>query len=185
MKSYPQAVVDMLERGDMNHAYGLTIYFDTPVRFTNASHDILKDGYTYVSSSEINGIGELSRNSNLTVTELNINLDLANSATANAVYLSDIYGVRVEVKRFFIDGDDVIYSEVVWQGYVSSFADSDDEHLLTLNVSNFWGDFSSSNPWRTTPNSQQRRHPSDECFKFAAKAEEIIYWGENPTNSGD
>lgn len=183
MKAYPQAVLDMLSDGRINYAYLLTIHFDTPARFTNASFDLTDSGNTYYSSSDLNGIGELYRQTDTTVTDLAISLRMA-SATANALLLSDIYNTKVTVDRVFLDTDSaVIHREQVWAGLISSYADSDDEKTLTINVSNSFANFDSTNPWRTTPSSHKRRYPNDDCFKFAAKASEITYWGENPTNT--
>ena len=184
MKNYPQGVLDMINSGHVNHAYLMTIYFSTPVHFTNAGFDIAEGGNTYISSSELEGIGELSTSSGMVVSELQINISMINSASANAIYTSEIHNTKVLITRAFLnENNDIIHTEKVWNGLVTSYADSDDELLLTLNVSNYWASFGNSNPWRTTPNSQKRRHPNDECFKFAAKASDVVFWGENPTQS--
>jgi len=189
MKTYPQSVLDMFESGNVKYAYLLSIEFDQiTVRYTNAGFTVNYNGNDYIDSPQLNGISELSRNANMTVTELQVNLSLANNPAANAVYLSSIYNTPVNVERVFLDeNNQSIHSENVWKGKVASYADSDEDLLLTLNVSNIWADFDSSNPWRTTPSSHKRRFADDNCFKFAAKASEVVYWGENPTltDSGD
>lgn len=188
MKTYPQAVLDMIDSGFVSHAYLMTISFDAAIRFANTSFDITHDNNTYISSSELVGVSELSTGSSNLVSELQVNINILNSVTASAIYTSDIYNTKVLIERAFLnDNNEVIHTEKVWDGLVTSYADSDDELLLTLNVSNYWASFGNVNPWRTTPSSQHRRHPNDECFKFAAKASEVVYWGENPTktDSGD
>ncbi|MER2493361.1 DUF2163 domain-containing protein [Catenovulum sediminis] len=191
MKTYPQAVEDMIASGHVKHAYLLYVDFEIPLSFTNAGFDIEADGVTYYSSDILQGVDRLSKQASLTVTEIKLAFSLKNQQMVSIAFSKNWQNRNVQINRVFLgEQNEVIHNENVWKGKTTERSDSDQELLITYTAKNIFGAFETTNSWRTTLASHHRRHPTDDCFKYAHKAQEVQYWGGkgnriNKTESND
>lgn len=186
MKNYPQAITEMLESGNVKYAYLILLDFDTaPMRLALTGFNVNYGGDTYFSTPMFNGMDSLSRSSAMEVTEMNMSFSMAEQTMTAIVLNYDVEFTPVKIGRVYFDESNNIikddqfreYYEKVWSGRITSNGDDEGDGIVTTTISNIWADFENANPWRTNPESQERRHTGDNCFKFAAKAGETIYWG--------
>lgn len=182
MKSYPQAVLDMLDSGIVNYCYGLKMEFQSPILFTDAGFVVTDGGDSYTPASEFEGIEDFEKVADMEISEVVLNFSMLSGTMPAITYSDNFYQKKVSLKRFFLDDNNqVIHSEVVWKGLTKQ--SGDDESTLSIAVTNHWGAFNNSNVWRTTPASHKRRYPDDECFKYAHKAGETLLWGGEYTGA--
>lgn len=186
MKTYPAAVESLIDSGNLTITHGLKMSFSTPLLITDGGFDVDDDGDVYVVSGVLNGIGSIARESGLSVTELELSFSMVNQTIVGAIYGEPYHNTPVEIIRFFVDDDGaILHRETIWKGSISKFVDSDNSGSMTITVENIFADFEQVNSWKTTPSSHKRRYPYDDCFRFAAKASETIYWaGERIAGTG-
>ena len=177
MKTYPKAVLDMLESGIIRRAHLLSFELDTPFYFTDVGFDIEHQGKNYRSSGEFIGLDSLSRHAEMRVGEVTFSFAMSNAAITATILGTDVYKRRVSIHRAYLsENNDILHLESVWRGSVTGRSDNDKDATIQLKAASRWAEFERANAWRTTPKSHHRRYPDDDAFKHAAKAAETIYW---------
>lgn len=68
------------------------------------------------------------------------------------------------------------FYETIFEGLITSISSSDENAQLTLVTSSRWSEFDRIKSRRTTPNSQKAIYPDDDCFQYANRAQETVYW---------
>lgn len=177
MKIFPQAVLDQLRSGLVRRVHLLRFDLDNPFYFTDAGIEIEVGGITYKPSGAFKGIDSLTRHAEMRVGEVNFGFSMADRAITQTILGTDVYKRSVSIARAFLDENyQVIHVEPIWSGKVTGKSDDDSSGQVVLKVATRWAEFERVNAWRSTPISHQKRHPNDDCFKYAAKASETIYW---------
>lgn len=175
MKTFDQTTLDVIESGVIRTCHLLEINFDTPIYFCDAGFQIVDDGKTYIPE-ELTGIDEFSRNAQLEIAEMAINFSMLSGAIPALGLGQNFLGRKVTIQHAILnDNNEIVRKDIRWRGMTKRY--SDNESIASFDVVNYFGGNSSVNPWRTTPNSHKKRHPNDECFKFAKDADKIILWG--------
>lgn len=177
MKTYPPAVEAMIESGQVIVGHYVKLDFTTPLMVTDLGFDLEADSESYNATGMFQGMEELTRKAQMSVTELSMAFSMADQVIQSIVLGQSYHGTPVTIGRTFLDDNNQpLHVERIWSGRITNYSDDDKKALLNFTIKNVWFDFEMVNSWRTTLDSHQRRYPGDRCFKYAAKAAETIYW---------
>ncbi|WP_165311055.1 DUF2163 domain-containing protein [Vibrio ziniensis] len=178
MKVFPSEVLIMLQSRLISYSYLLRFELETVFAFTSAGHDIEHDGITYQADGTFQGLDSLSRHAEMRVAEVKFGFSMANQAVMSVILGSNVMKRRITIERAYLNREtgEVMFVEQVWSGTVVGKSDDDGNSQIQLTAASRWSQFERTNTWRTTPHSHKKRYSDDECFKYAAKASETIYW---------
>lgn len=177
MKSFDPKIDAQISAGNVKRAWLLKIHTSAPILRTNASFEIDDNGELYLNSSDLIGLDDLSQKAEITNESTTITFALNSPITA-AAYNNELTMKKVSLFRAWLDTDNsVIEKKLKWSGQIKSYSDDDNDNIISLTVGNAFSLFSHVNSWRTTPESHKKRFPNDECFKYAARAADVIIWG--------
>lgn len=183
MRSYPPAVLAQFEAGEARFCHLIDLGFDTPIRLTDAGHDMVWDGNRYLSTGYVLGLDSPIREADLRVGEINLTLSMVDPAFPALVLSRSPITRPFALRRLFLDDDGgQLHCDLITSGEVTGWADDDKPSApaIQLSIAGPWADFERVNDWRTTSSSHQRRHPGDNSMKFASKAPEVIWFNGKP-----
>lgn len=174
-------VITELAKDSFNTAHLISIDFETKIYLTESQIDITYGGNTYVSSSALNGISNVSETSDVQVGTLTINLSGV-SQEYIAILLGQTYiDKQVIISRVLLDDvHDIIGTPIiVYDGRIQSYSITDgvSSSSIALVAASHWADFEKKSGRRTNDNSQKIHFKTDKGFEFAPNTVRDLKWG--------
>ena len=177
------ATITALNSDNLNMATLVQLDFDTPIKITNWARDVSALSTTFLSSSDLLEIDQVSESSELQINSLNLTFSGV-SQTFVALFLTNDYiDVRTRIWTAVISNTDSVISEpiLIFDGRVTGYGitDTDDNSTVEVEVASHWKDFDKTNGRKTNSNTQQLYFAGDKGFDFAADTVKDIKWGKN------
>jgi len=177
------ATIAALNSDNLNMATLVQLDFDTPIKITNWARDVSALSTTFLSSSDLLEIDQVSESSELQVNSLNLTFSGV-SQTFVALFLTNDYiDVRTRIWTAVISNTDSVIGEpiLIFDGRVTGYGitDTDDNSTVEVEVASHWKDFDKTNGRKTNSNTQQLYFAGDKGFDFAADTVKDIKWGKN------
>jgi hypothetical protein len=148
---------------------------------TDSDKDIVDQSVTYISSSSVISIGEVSESSSPTQGGISLNFSGVDQTMISYFLGSDYVGRYVKVSRCALNSThQSIGSFNYFVGTISNFKieDTDTTSQVIVECKSHWEDFDKRNGRRTNHNSQQLHFAGDDGFEFGAKTIDDIKWGK-------
>lgn len=176
------ATIAALNSDNLNMATLVQLDFATAIKVTNWARNVSALSTTFLSSSDLLEIDEVSETSDLQVNSLNITFSGV-SQTFVALFLSNNYiDIRARVWKAVLDNSDSVIGAAIltFDGRITDYniADSGSTSTVEVEVASHWKDFQLTKGRKTNHNTQQLFFPGDEGFRFAAKSTKEIKWGK-------
>ena len=177
------ATITALNSDNLNMATLVQLDFDTPIKITNWARDVSALSTTFLSSSDLLEIDQVSESSELQINSLNLTFSGV-SQTFVALFLTNDYiDVRTRIWTAVISNTDSVIGEpiLIFDGRVTGYGitDTDDNSTVEVEVASHWKDFDKTNGRKTNSNTQQLYFAGDKGFDFAADTVKDIKWGKN------
>jgi len=174
-------VVTELAKDAFNMAHLVDIDFATPMYLTDYRHELVDSSHTYVSSSYLLSMGDVSESTDLQVGSINIDLSGVEQAYISILLSGNYIDRRVTIKRALLTTTGAVIGEpfILYEGRISGFniADSGSDSVVRISVASHWADFERVNGRRTNDNSQQSAFSGDKGMEFASEIIKDVKWG--------
>lgn len=177
------ATIAALNSDNLNMASLVELDFTTPIKMTNWARNVSANGTSYLTSSDLLSIDEVSETSDLQVNSLNITFSGV-SQTFVSLFLSNNYiDVRARIWKAVLTNTDTVIGDAIltFDGRITSYNidESDSKSTVEVEIASHWKDFQLTKGRKTNHNTQQLFFPGDEGFRFAAKSTKDIKWGKS------
>jgi len=174
MKNLTQAVIDKLQSGsytycqivrmNLNDGAGGTLTY----RFTEAGHDIVYNGDTYVSSGLAIGFGSIKHQQELRIASIDLQFSAVDQTLPALFLTSNQQNRRVTISTLILDNDTHAVIGLLHNKRfnINNFSIDDDagKASITVNVSNFLSQFQATRGIRTTQSSHARIYHGTTSF---------------------
>lgn len=174
-------VITEIAKDSFSQVALIYLAFDTAIYITNAFHDIVYDGNTYLAGGHLLKSGAIQESSDVRVGTLNITLSGVDQSYISILLNQSTTNRQIKVYRAFLDSSQAIIGDplLTFDGRVSDFKikDARDSSTITLSSSSHWADFEKKAGRRTNNNSQQMFFDGDLGFEYAANITKDIKWG--------
>jgi hypothetical protein len=176
------ATIAALASDNLNMVTLLQIDFDTPIKVTNWARNVSALSTTFLSSSDLLEIDQVSESSELQINSLNLTFSGV-SQTFVALFLTNDYiDVRTRIWTAVLDNSDAVIGEpiLLFDGRITGYgiSDTQDSSNVQVEVASHWKDFDKINGRKTNSNTQQLYFAGDKGFDFAAESAKDIKWGK-------
>jgi hypothetical protein len=177
------ATIAALASDNLNMVTLLQIDFDTPIKVTNWARNVSALSTTFLSSSDLLEIDQVSESSELQINSLNLTFSGV-SQTFVALFLTNDYiDVRTRIWTAVLDNSDDVIGEpiLLFDGRITGYgiSDTQDSSTVAVEVASHWKDFDKTNGRKTNSNTQQLYFAGDKGFAFASESVKDIKWGKD------
>lgn len=161
------------------------IDIDGGIYATNAPHDVVIDGTTYISLGAFLNLGQIEETRLFTASEISIGMSGIPQFETGKSFLSqilefDYIDKEVKIYRSFFDSaNNYVDSFLMFRGRIDRPVVEDDPSDVTnvaVTATNNWGDYERTNGMITNSNRQQALYPGDLGFEHANETIKDIKW---------
>jgi len=174
-------VITELAKDSFNTAHLVSIDFETPIYLTESQYNIDHGGNTYVSSSSLTGISDISEASDIQVGSMTIGLSGVSQEYIAILLGQNYIDKRVVISRVVLTDINAIIGSpiVIYDGRIQSYSIKDgvNSSSISLVASSHWADFEKKSGRRTNSNSQKIHFSTDKGFEFAPNTMRDLKWG--------
>jgi len=153
------------------------------VYYTDGPFDITYSGNTYLAQGNFLSISEVEENSDLVITNCNLNMSALDTANVTKFATSANINKTITVSTAFIDPTDnsVVATPVItFKGLIAGYTVTDARNTatITLEVTSLFANFERVNGRRSNESNWQREYSTDRTMEFAHQTIEDILWGK-------
>lgn len=180
MKNWAQGVIDALKGGAPTVAtlYELQLV-DGTIRITDAAHDLVYLGESYLSSGQVLARDDISTRKALEVQSINIQFTLVEQGIWAIFGNKNQVGRRVIITEVVLDSRHQVIGETIKtinRVNTISVEDNEDSATVDVEISNIMADFQAVRGLRTTQSSHQRFYPESTSFINARGFNKDLEW---------
>lgn len=177
------ATIAALSGDNLNMATLVQIDFDTPIKVTNWARNVSALSTTFLSSSDLLEIDQISETSELQINSLNLTFSGVSQTFVSLFLTNNYIDVRTRIWTAVLSNADVVIGEpiLIFDGRITGYgiSDTDDTSTVAVEVASHWKDFDKTNGRKTNSNTQQLYFAGDKGFDFAADTVKDIKWGKS------
>lgn len=176
------ATITALASDNLNMATLVQLDFDTPIKVTNWARNVSALSTTFLSSSDLLEIDQVSESSELQINSLNLTFSGVSQTFVSLFLTNDYIDVRTRIWTAVLDNADDVIGEpiLIFDGRITGYgiSDTQDSSDVQVEVASHWKDFDKTNGRKTNSNTQNLYFSGDKGFDFAAESAKDIKWGK-------
>ena len=177
------ATITALASDNLNMATLVQLDFDTPIKVTNWARNVSALSTTFLSSSDLLEIDQVSESSELQINSLNLTFSGVSQTFVSLFLTNDYIDVRTRIWTGVLDNSDGVIGEpiLIFDGRITGYgiSDTQDSSSVEVEVASHWKDFDKTNGRKTNSNTQQLYFAGDKGFDFAAESAKDLKWGKD------
>lgn len=162
----------------------VSVHFDTTTTYTtDAFHEVVYDGNTYMPAGGLLQISDISEQSKIVVSNVKVSLSGVDRTYLKLVLDEEYIDRPLKISIGFLDsaGEWVAPPWPLLDGRMDAPTISEDintgKSVVTISATNAWVDFKRNTGRHTNHAQQQTFFPGDKGFEFASEVEKDIPWG--------
>ena len=177
------ATITALASDNLNMATLVQVDFATPIKVTNWARNVSALSTTFLSSSDLLEIDQVSESSELQINSLNLTFSGVSQTFVSLFLTNDYIDVRTRIWTAVLDTADVVIGDpiLIFDGRITGYgiSDTNDSSTVSVEVASHWKDFDKTNGRKTNSNTQQLYFAGDKGFDFAADSVKDLKWGKD------
>jgi hypothetical protein len=175
------STISALQTDSFSMCHLVQLDFPTVIRITDWNRDISALSTTFQSSGHLLEIGQSAETSEPRTNSIDLSLSGVSQEYISIFLSSNYMDVRARIWIAVLGANDTVVGApfLIFDGRIANFGidDSEQDSVLSVEISSHWKDFELRKGRRTNRNSQQYYFSTDEGMDFAGAVVQDLKWG--------